>query len=384
MPMSVAVSSRIRCALLVAALVAPAAALAQGRADARGEQVVVTTAAVRIRTAPSIISLSTDEYGAGTQFRLAPEDYQSKDWFAIEYDGRVLYVPRHAAVLKSRAGMRLAPSVMQAGEPTTMPAPMASAAPAMEPAPQMRAAQPARMATREPAPERAAPVTPSRAEPTAAPAAVERVAATEPARKPEPAPSAAPAVATAPAPAATVATAAPAPAATVASAAPASAPAPEHKPEVPPMRAQHGNVSGTLGFLGSVTPIKVAGLQPTAHIAGASFINLKYRGWGIYGAPELGQGGGYKSTLWGGGLSRDLLNLHLLHATALGGYAQYSETPDGATPSATQTMCGYSVGGLVSLPIAGPLRLAYRGQYVTATVLGTQVHMTRHSFGLVF
>lgn len=150
------------------------------------------------------------------------------------------------------------------------------------------------------------------------------------------------------------------------------------------MRAQHGNVSGTLGFLGSVTPIKVAGLQPTAHIAGASFINLKYRGWGIYGAPELGQGGGYKSTLWGGGLSRDLLNLHLLHATALGGYAQYSETPDGATPAATQTMSGYSVGGLVSLPIAGPLRLAYRGQYVTATVLGTQVHMTRHSFGLVF
>ena len=104
MPMSVAVSSRMRCALLLAALVAPAAALAQGRADARGEQVVVTTAAVRIRTAPSMISLSTDEYGAGTQFRLAPEDYQSKDWFAIEYDGRVLYVPRNAAVLKSRAG----------------------------------------------------------------------------------------------------------------------------------------------------------------------------------------------------------------------------------------------------------------------------------------
>lgn len=373
MPMSVAVSSRMRCALLLAALVAPAAALAQGRADARGEQVVVTTAAVRIRTAPSMISLSTDEYGAGTQFRLAPEDYQSKDWFAIEYDGRVLYVPRNAAVLKSRAGMRVAPSVMQAGEPTAMPAPMASAAPTMEPAPQMRAPQPARVAMREPAPERAAPVTQPRPEPTAAPAAAERVAAAEPARKPEPTPSVAPAAAAAPAPAATVATAAP-----------ASAPAPEHKPEAPPMRAQHGNVSGTLGFLGSVTPIKVAGLQPTAHIAGASFINLKYRGWGIYGAPELGQGGGYKSTLWGGGLSRDLLNLHLLHATALGGYAQYSETPDGATPSATQTMSGYSVGGLVSLPIAGPLRLAYRGQYVTATVLGTQVHMTRHSFGLVF
>ena len=150
------------------------------------------------------------------------------------------------------------------------------------------------------------------------------------------------------------------------------------------MRAQHGNVSGTFGFLGSVTPIKVAGVEPTAHIAGASFINLKYRGWGIYGAPELGQGGGYKSTLWGGGLSLDLIDLHLLHVTALGGYAQYSETPDSATPPTTQTLSGYSVGGLASLPIAGPLRLAYRGQYVTATVLGTQVHMTRHSFGLVF
>ena len=150
------------------------------------------------------------------------------------------------------------------------------------------------------------------------------------------------------------------------------------------MRAQQGSVSGTLGFLGSVTPVKVAGVAPTAHIAGASFINLKYRGWGIYGAPEIGQGGGYKSTLWGGGLSRDLLDIHLLHATVLGGYAQYSETPDGVTPATTQTMSGYSVGGLVSLPIAGPLRLGYRGQYVTATVAGTQVHMTRHSVGLLF
>ncbi|HET7187921.1 MAG TPA: hypothetical protein VFI52_07190 [Gemmatimonadaceae bacterium] len=380
MPMSVAVSSRIRCALLLAALVAPAAALAQGRADARGEQVVVTTTAVRIRTAPSIISLSTDEYGAGVQFRLAPEDYQSKDWFAIEYDGRILYVPRYAAVLKSRAGMHTAaPNVMQAGEPTAMSAPTPAAAPIVAPAPQVRAPQPAaaRVATREPLPEAAAPVAPSRKEPVATPAAAERVAATEPARKPQPAPSVAPAAAApvANTPAATFATAAPAP---------APAPATEHKADAPPMRAQHGNVSGTLGFLGSVTPIKVAGVAPTAHIAGASFINLKYRGLGIYGAPEIGQGGGYKSTLWGGGLSLDLIDLHLLHATALGGYAQYSETPDGATPAVTQTMSGYSVGGLVSLPIAGPLRLAYRGQYVTATVAGTQVHMTRHSFGLVF
>lgn len=363
----------MRGALLVAALVAPAGALAQGRADARGEQVVVTTTAVRIRTAPSIISLSTDEYGAGVQFRLAPEDYQSKDWYAIEYDGRILYVPRYAAVQKSRAGARVATGVMQAGEPTAMPAPMPTAAPTMAPAPPMRAPQPTRMAMREPAPEPAAPVAQPKQQPMAAPAAVERVAATEPVRKPEPAPSVAP-----------VATATPAPAATVATITPASAPAPERKADAPQMRAQHGSISGTLGFLGSVTPIKVAGVEPTAHIAGASFINLKYRGVGIYGAPEIGQGGGYKSTLWGGGLSLDLIDLHLLHVTALGGYAQYSETPDGATPSTTQTLSGYSVGGLASLPIAGPLRLAYRGQYVTATVAGTQVHMTRHSFGLVF
>jgi hypothetical protein len=365
----------MRCALLIAALVAPAAALAQERADARGEQVVVTTTAVRIRTAPSIISLSTDEYGAGVQFRLAPEDYQSKDWYAIEYDGRVLYVPRYAAVLKSRAGTRIATGVMQAGEPTAMSAPTPAAAPTMAPAPQIRAPQPTRTAMREPAPEPAAPVAKPKQEPMAAPAAAERVAAAEPARKPEPAPSVAPAVTAAPAPAATVATTAPAP---------APAPAPERKADAPPMRAQHGSVSGTLGFLGSVTPIKVAGVEPTAHIAGASFINLKYRGVGIYGAPEIGQGGGYKSTLWGGGLSLDLIDLHLLHVTALGGYAQYSETPDGATPSTTQTLTGYSLGGLASLPIAGPLRLAYRGQYVTATVAGAQVHMTRHSFGFVF
>lgn len=355
----------MKCALLAAALLAPAAALAQGRADARGEQVVVTTTTVRIRTAPSIISLSTDEYGAGTQFRLAPEDYQSKDWFAIEYDGRVLYVPRYAAVMKSRAGMHAAaPAVMQAGEPTAAPAAVMATAPAMVSAAPMRAPQRAapQVAARQPAPEPAAPVAQSRPEPTAASAAAERMATTESA-KPDPAPAATTAQPTA-----------------VASA----APAPERKPEPPAMRAQNGGISGTLGFLGSVTPIKVAGLEPTAHISGSSFINLKYRGWGIYGAPEIGQGGGYKSTLWGGGLSRDLLDIHLLHATVLGGYAQYSETPDGVTPSTTQTMSGYSVGGLVSLPIAGPLRLGYRGQYVTATVAGTQVHMTRHSFGFLF
>lgn len=353
----------MKCALLAAALLAPTAMLAQGRADAR-EQVVVTTTTVRIRTAPSIISLSTDEYGAGTQFRLAPEDYQSKDWFAIEYDGRVLYVPRYAAVMKSRAGMHVAaPAVMQAGEPTAAPAAVMAAAPATVSAAPMRAPQRAapQVAARQPAPEPASPVAQARQAPTAAPAAVERVAGAHAAK-----PDAAPATPT------------------VHPSAVAAAPTPERKPEPPAMRAQHGSVGGTLGFLGSVTPIKVAGLAPAAHIAGASFINLKYRGWGIYGAPEIGQGGGYKSTLWGGGLSRDLLDLHLLHATVLGGYAQYSETPDGVTPSTTQTMSGYSVGGLVSLPIAGPLRLGYRGQYVTATVAGTQVHMTRHSFGFLF
>ncbi|HET9013642.1 MAG TPA: hypothetical protein VFN38_17585, partial [Gemmatimonadaceae bacterium] len=132
--------------MLVATLIAPAAAFAQGRADARVEPVVVTTTAVRIRTAPSSIALSTDEYGPGTQFRLAPSDYQLKDWYAIEYDGRVLYVPRYAAVMKGRAAMPAmmpAPApvqnVVQAGAPVVMPA----AAPAVMPAPPARTAQPA-------------------------------------------------------------------------------------------------------------------------------------------------------------------------------------------------------------------------------------------------
>jgi hypothetical protein len=179
--------------------------------------------------------------------------------------------------------------------------------------------------------------------------------------------------------------AAPAPA--VAAAANAPAPA-EKKADQPTFNARRAGLDVTVGLLGSFTPIKATtGLTPSAHIAGLSFLGVRYHGIGLYGAPEYGQGGGYRSTMLGGGLSLDLIRLNMLRVSALGGYTTYTETTmptDSTVVPVTAKLQGPSVGGMVSIPFIGPLRLAYRGQYVMAQVAGLPVHMTRHSVGLVF
>ena len=143
----------------------------------------------------------------------------------------------------------------------------------------------------------------------------------------------------------------------------------------------------TVGAFGSVTPIKTAGIPTAAHIAGLSFIGVRYRMLGLYGAPEFGQGGGYRSTMMGGGASLDLLRLPMLHLTALGGLATYSETTspaDTTVAPVTSTLKGTSVGGMASIPLFGPLRLGYRGQYFMVKDAGVSTHMIRHYVGLVF
>jgi hypothetical protein len=123
-------------------------------------------------------------------------------------------------------------------------------------------------------------------------------------------------------------------------------------------------------------------------VAGASFVGVKYRGWGIYGAPELGNGDGYRSTLYGGGLSRDLLGMHLLRVTALAGYAMFEQTPiavAGVPVAPTASLRGPSFGGMASIPLLGPVRIGYRGQYLMGKdPAGIEGHLTRHSVGLVF
>jgi hypothetical protein len=371
MPMPVAVPSSVRCALLAAALLAvPTLTSAQGRANAgsRVESVVVTAPSVRVRTAPSISSLSIDEFREGSVFPVASEEYQSKDWLGIVLDGRVAYLPRYAVAARLRPAS-VAPAnetrmVAQAGAPAPVqPAQTPAPAPvivATRPMPVETAAPPAAAPAPVPvavAPVRSSPIVPpvvaERAPERAPEPVAERVAVTEPARKAEP----------------------------------AAVPAAEPKKEQPPFSVRRTGMNLTIGVLGSVTPIKTNGLTPTAHVAGVSFFGAQYRFLGAYVAPEYGQGGGYRSTMLGAGLSLDLLRLHMLRVTALGGIANYSETSmpaDTTSIPVTRSLKGTSVGGMVSIPFFGPLRLAYRGQYVMAHDTGIPVQMTRHSVGLVF
>ena len=368
MPISLAALSRHRCAVLVAALLAvPALASAQRRAAAsRVEAVVVTVPAIRVRTSPSQTSLSIDDFTQGTVFPLAPDEYQSKDWYGVMVDGRIAYLPRNAAAPRARGSRAVIAEPVEVATVTQAGAPAAAApAPAVEQGPAAVAARPAQaepVATRQQAP------------PTTQVATAQREAAQAPVSAPRQTteqPS--------------VATAAPA---TTAPAANAAAPSAEKKADQPAFNARRSGLDLSIGLLGSVTPIKsTAGLTPTAHVAGLSFVGVRFHALGLYGAPEYGQGGGYRSTMLGGGVSLDLINLHMLRVSALGGYTPYSETTmptDTTVAPVTAKLQGPSVGGMVSIPFIGPLRLAYRGQYVMAQVAGVPTKMTRHSVGLIF
>lgn len=376
--------------LAAALLLAAVPALAQGRSDAgaRVESVVVTAPAVRVRTAPSISSLSIDEFREGAVFPLASDAYQSQDWFGILIDGRVAFVPRYAVaarpVVVARAATVETATVSLAGAPTPVmpsqpaPAPLPAPVRPLPTPPVVIAVAPERPASVKA--ESVAPaVTPMAApvvSPPAAPIVAAKAAAPSlPTRTPAESPKSAP-------PAQVKA------AERVVAQEPAKTPPPtaEPKPDRPALSAKRAGVRLTLGVLGSVTPVEASGLTPTAHVSGLSFVGARYRRLGAYFAPELGQGGGYRSSMLGGGASLDLLDLRMLRLSVLGGYTTYSQTPaavDSASTPVTRSVRGTSVGGLASIPLVGPLRVAYRGQYVTVRDAGVAEHMVRHSVGLL-
>ncbi len=378
MPMSL---PRIQPASLAAALLLAAVpVLAQGRSvpGSRVESVVVTAPAVRVRTAPSMSSLSIEEFREGSVFSLAADQYQSQDWLGIVLDGRVAFVPRYAVVPRQIAASRAAvvetASVSLAGAPSVMlPAPVAPApvAPTPAAAPVRPPAAPPVVVAR--APERAAPIKAVSVAPAVAPTPL---ATPAPPSAPAPQPKAAPpALADA---SSRVAAQEPARTAT---------PVTEPTPVRPALVARRAGVRLSLGVLGSVTPVRASGLAPTAHVSGLSFVGMRYRRLGAYLAPEMGQGGGYRSRMLGGGASLDLLDLRLLRLSVLAGYTNYSQTltvTNSTTTPITMSVNGTSLGGLASIPLVGPLRLAYRGQYVTVREQGVTANMVRHSVGLMF
>jgi hypothetical protein len=350
MPMPAPVPSRLRSALLAVALfAAPAVASAQERAaaGARLDSIVVTASSVRVRSGPSMQSLSIEEFSQGTVFPLAPAEYHTNDWLGIALDGRVAFIPRYAVALKLRPPAPVNEPVVATRTAAPAPVTVATVPVPVVPTPVPTAAP-------TPAPADAAPPRPA---PTATPAAAPAVAERAPLPVTSP------------------------PDNRVAERAPA------HMAEPPAVSARRTGIDLTVGLLGSVTREPADPWTPPLHVAGLSFIGARYRGWGVYVAPELGNGGGYRSTMLGGGLSRDLLSVHLLRVTALAGYTTYAQTVTavaGAAPPATQSLQGPSLGGMVSIPLLGPVRLAYRGQYVMGQLAGTPVHITRYSAGLLF
>jgi hypothetical protein len=350
-------SSRMCCALLAAALfVAPTQVSAQGRVDSgnRGEAVVITVASVRVRTAPSISSLSIDEFAQGSVFPLAGEEYQTTDWLGVIVDGRIAYVPRFAAALRQRAA-EAAPSSSTAAQGAVMQ----SGAPASAPAATL-AARP-RTAERVPAPVAAAPAPAVELAASATPAPAQAARATPPA----------------PPVVAEVDHRADRP----------DAAAAERTADAPVFKPRRAGLNLSAGVLGSASVIETFGLPRAVHVSGASFIGVRYRILGLYAAPGMGQGGGFRSTSLDGGASLELIHLHLLRITALGGYLRHSETTmpeDSTVAPVTRSLDGYTMGGMVSIPFVGPLRLAYRGQYDTVRDAGIPVHRVKHSVGLVF
>jgi hypothetical protein len=374
MQMSLVPPMRTRAALLVMALsVLSMPVMAQGRSASRVESVIVTAPSVRVRTAPSISSLSIDEYARGSVFATAPAEYQYKDWLGVMLDGRVVFIPRDAIATRSAATpapVMESAMVRQAGTP--LPAAPVVAAP-VTPVPTMSAARPEpRVSAPVPAPAR------TEAAPPAAPPATTPVMV---AVTPEPRPALpAPERAAAPTPQRPAEIGSGAPVASGVTAA-------EQKTDQPAFNARRAGIDVTVGLLASVTPIQTAGIPTAAHVSGNTYLGASYHGLGAYIAPEYGQGGGYRSTMLVGGLSLNLINLHMLRVTALGGYGNYSETTmptDSTTAPVTRKLNIASAGGMVSIPFIGPVRLAYRGQYNMGTYLGVSTKMTRHSVGLVF
>lgn len=393
-PMSVAARSWMHSAPLVVTLIAaPALVPAQGRPRTRRvepvqvDSVIVTAPGVRIRSGPAADALSIETLPEGIALPLAAVGGVPRDWVAVTLDDRVAFLPRYAVVIRERRIAAVGPSETEAA-PRAAPAERVAdaapvPAPAVAPAVQAHAAaQPvvaaAPAAASRPAiasqPGTAVATRPAVASQPATAVATRPAVVAQPAAVPRAAVAARP---TTPAPPA----AAPPPAIATQS---ATAPQPS---ELPAPRTAGPPLGLNVGLLASVTRLDQAGTTPARHVLGLPFLGVTYGGWGLYGASEFGNDGLYRTTAFGGGLSRDLLDLHMLRVTALGGYTAYTATPatiNPTSPPTTASLRGASVGGMASVPLLGPVRLAYRGQYITGQSNGATVHLVRNGFGLLF
>jgi hypothetical protein len=340
------------------------------------QDTVVIVYAVRARSEPSPQSLSIDELPRGLALAIEVGTSLRGPWIAVRLDERTAYVPREYVQLHM-AAQALTPSappvavatrseqaVSDTPAPVTLQAQVPPVREAPEPAHTAPAAAP--ISTRVSTPPSTPVVTPpTRSAPSPAPApsaprvaTVDSVPSRAPERIVEP----------------------PRPAEQAAGQQPADAPSPHA------LRMRRPPLLG-VALLGSVRPYSVTGSSTRVlHVSGDPLITISALGWGLYAAPEMGSGAGHRSTMLGGGIMRQLIDTRLLRISALAGATTYHEEPDGlyANSFTSRTLTAGSVGGLASLPLIGPARLAYRFQFVRGFGDQADFHQRRHAVGLLF
>lgn len=167
----------------------------------------------------------------------------------------------------------------------------------------------------------------------------------------------------------------------------APAPATEAAPSAVTRPRAETDAGIRIGVLGSVTPIEATPtVAASNHLAALPLLMIQGSRLGVFAAPEIGTGAGYRTLMLGGGVSLRLLSIGRLHIRAAGGYTTYSETLDavGTEASVTTTAHGASAGGIVTLRLFGRASLAYRGHLVKGFGEYETLEFQRHSVGLVF
>lgn len=115
---------------------------------------------------------------------------------------------------------------------------------------------------------------------------------------------------------------------------------------------------------------------------------IQGRWLGVYAAPEIGTGAGYRSLMLGGGLSLSVATIGPLQVRAMGGMTTYKATLSGndslSVPAPASEFNAASVGGLVTLRVFGSTKIAFRGQQVLSVGEPVSIRFRRYSVGLLF
>jgi len=132
----------------------------------------------------------------------------------------------------------------------------------------------------------------------------------------------------------------------------------------------------------------VVGVKTENHLAALPLVLIQGNRLGVYLAPDIGTGAGYRSLMLGGGLSLRLITIGRLQLRAMGGMTTYKATLPG-TDSVSRSLNSAqfnaaSFGGLATLRVVGPTKVAFRGQQVLSVGEPVSLRFRRYAVGLIF